>query len=92
MTEKRFLTTHVGSLPRPEALLDLVFAREGGEHVSEEAFDAAVEEATAYVIRRQIEAGISIVNDDLQPNLWYEINGVLGTAIHLSVTALTAET
>ncbi|MBA4767503.1 MAG: methionine synthase, partial [Porphyrobacter sp.] len=28
MTEKRFLTTHVGSLPRPEALLDLVFARE----------------------------------------------------------------
>lgn len=66
MTEKRFLTTHVGSLPRPEALLDLVFAREGGEHVSEEAFDAAVEEATAYVIRRQIEAGISIVNDGEQ--------------------------
>ena len=56
MTEKRFLTTHVGSLPRPEALLDLVFAREGGEAVSEEAFDAAVEEATAYVIKRQIEA------------------------------------
>lgn len=66
MTEKRFLTTHVGSLPRPEALLDLVFAREGGEHVSEEAFDAAVEEATAYVIKRQIEAGVSIVNDGEQ--------------------------
>lgn len=66
MTEKRFLTTHVGSLPRPEALLDLVFAREGGEHVSEEAFDAAVEDATAYVIKRQIEAGVSIVNDGEQ--------------------------
>ncbi len=40
----RFLTTHVGSLPRPEALLDLVFAREGGEPVSEADFDAAVEQ------------------------------------------------
>ncbi len=66
MTQTRFLTTHVGSLPRPEALLDLVFAREGGEAVSEADFDAAVEEATAYVIRRQIEAGVSIVNDGEQ--------------------------
>ena len=62
----RFLTTHVGSLPRPEALLDLVFAREGGETVSEADFDAAVEQATAYVIKRQIEAGVSIVNDGEQ--------------------------
>lgn len=66
MTQTGFLTTHVGSLPRPEALLDLVFAREGGEAVSEEAFDAAVEAATAYVIKRQIEAGVSIVNDGEQ--------------------------
>ena len=35
----RFATTHVGSLPRPEALLDLVFAREGGETVTEADFD-----------------------------------------------------
>jgi 5-methyltetrahydropteroyltriglutamate--homocysteine methyltransferase len=66
MTANRFLTTHVGSLPRPEALLDLVFAREGGEAVSEADFDAAVEAATAYVIKRQIEAGVSIVNDGEQ--------------------------
>ncbi len=66
MTTNRFLTTHVGSLPRPEALLDLVFAREGGEAVSEADFDAAVEAATAYVIKRQIEAGVSIVNDGEQ--------------------------
>ncbi len=66
MTQTHFLTTHVGSLPRPEALLDLVFAREAGEAVSEDAFDAAVETATAYVIKRQIEAGVSIVNDGEQ--------------------------
>jgi 5-methyltetrahydropteroyltriglutamate--homocysteine methyltransferase len=62
----RFLTTHVGSLPRPEVLLDLVFAREAGEPVSPADFDAAVEQATAHVIRRQIEAGVDIVNDGEQ--------------------------
>ena len=66
MNQTRFATTHVGSLPRPEALLDLVFAREAGEPVAEADFDAAVEAATAYVIKRQIEAGVAIVNDGEQ--------------------------
>jgi 5-methyltetrahydropteroyltriglutamate--homocysteine methyltransferase len=66
MSQDRFLTTHVGSLPRPEYLLDLVFAREEGSAVPDADFDAAVEQATAYVIRRQIEAGVSIVNDGEQ--------------------------
>lgn len=66
MSQDRFLTTHVGSLPRPEALLDLVFAREAGEPVPEADFDAAVEAATAHVIKRQIEAGVAIVNDGEQ--------------------------
>lgn len=63
MNTDRFLTTHVGSLPRPDYLLDLVFARESGTAVPEATFEAAVERATAYVIRRQIKAGVSIVND-----------------------------
>ncbi|HTN13471.1 MAG TPA: cobalamin-independent methionine synthase II family protein [Sphingomonadaceae bacterium] len=58
-----FSTTHTGSLPRPEKLLAFVFAREGGEAVDEAAFDAAVEDATAHVLARQVEAGISIVGD-----------------------------
>lgn len=58
-----FRTTHTGSLPRPEKLLALVFAREGGEAVGEAEFDAAVEEATAHVLAQQVEAGISIVGD-----------------------------
>jgi 5-methyltetrahydropteroyltriglutamate--homocysteine methyltransferase len=58
-----FKTTHTGSLPRPESLLDLVFAREGGEAVSDAAFDAAVDEATAYVLGRQIQAGVSVIGD-----------------------------
>ena len=48
-----FKTTHTGSLPRPDDLLDLMFAREGGAAVDEGALDEAIERATAYVIDRQ---------------------------------------
>ena len=58
-----FRTSHTGSLPRPDALLELMFAREGGEAVDEAALDAAIERATAYVIERQKQAGISVIGD-----------------------------
>ena len=63
MSVDRFLTTHVGSLPRPEYLLDLVFAREEGKDVSEAAFEEAVESATSEIVARQKQAGIDVVND-----------------------------
>lgn len=58
-----FATTHTGSLPRPEYLLDLMFARESGEDVDAGVLDAAVERATAEVIGHQQAAGIAIVGD-----------------------------
>jgi len=58
-----FKTTHTGSLPRPDYLLDLMFAREGGEAVDEAALEDAIERATAYVIERQKQAGISVIGD-----------------------------
>ena len=58
-----FRTTHTGSLPRPDDLLDLMFAREGGEAVDEAALDEAIERATAYVIDRQKQAGVSVIGD-----------------------------
>lgn len=63
MSTGRFLTTHVGSLPRPDYLLKLIFAREGGETVAEDTLDEAVERATAEIVRRQKQAGIDVVND-----------------------------
>ena len=60
---ERFLTTHTGSLPRPEYLLDLMFAREGGEAVDEAALAQAIDRATAGVIAEQVKAGMSIVGD-----------------------------
>ena len=58
-----FKTTHTGSLPRPDYLLDLMFAREGGEAIEEGELDEAIERATAYVIERQKQAGVTIIND-----------------------------
>jgi 5-methyltetrahydropteroyltriglutamate--homocysteine methyltransferase len=59
----RILTTHTGSLPRSPELVDLLKRRERGEPVDRAAFDDAVARATAEVVRRQIAAGIDIVND-----------------------------
>jgi 5-methyltetrahydropteroyltriglutamate--homocysteine methyltransferase len=71
MSANRFLTTHVGSLPRPDYLLDLVFAREEGETVSPERFEEAVQQATAHVVERQKRAGVDIVNDGEMPKPSY---------------------
>ena len=58
-----FKTTHTGSLPRPDYLLDLMFAREGGEAVDEAVLDEAIDRATAYVLDRQKQAGITVIGD-----------------------------
>ena len=58
-----FKTTHTGSLPRPDDLLDLMFAREGDEAVDKAVLDAAIERATAHVLDRQKRAGITVIGD-----------------------------
>ena len=57
------LATHVGSLPRPQKVVDFLFARERGEDCDPDAFDACMAEAVAENVRRQKEAGIDIVSD-----------------------------
>jgi 5-methyltetrahydropteroyltriglutamate--homocysteine methyltransferase len=59
----RILTTHVGSLPRGQAVVDFLFARERGEPFDRAAFGACMAEACAETVRRQVEAGIDIVSD-----------------------------
>ncbi|MBM3547365.1 MAG: cobalamin-independent methionine synthase II family protein [Alphaproteobacteria bacterium] len=62
-TPDRILTTHVGSLPRPKAVLDLLFARAKGESVDAAAFEAAVAAAVEDAVMRQKKAGIDIPSD-----------------------------
>ena len=59
----RILTTHVGSIPRPEAIKEMLRARLGGEHVDEKELADRVQEAVADVVRRQSEAEIDVVSD-----------------------------
>ncbi|MEM7693300.1 MAG: cobalamin-independent methionine synthase II family protein [Pseudomonadota bacterium] len=57
------LTTHVGSLPRTQEVVDFIFAREKGEPYEESAFDATMTAAVDETVRRQKEAGVGIVSD-----------------------------
>ena len=59
----KILTTHVGSLPRTQDVVDFIFAREHETPYSQAKFDACMTAACAETVRRQVEAGIDIVSD-----------------------------
>jgi 5-methyltetrahydropteroyltriglutamate--homocysteine methyltransferase len=59
----RILTTHTGSLPRPDDLIRIMWAKGDGVPVDERALDARVASAVQEVVDRQAAAGIDIVND-----------------------------
>lgn len=72
-SENRILTTHVGSLPRTDRVIDLLDRRNEGEAIDGEEFAAAVEEARRRVVERQRAAGIDVVNDGEQARTGYNI-------------------
>ena len=57
------LATHVGSLPRSQAVVDFLFARERAEVYDPAAFDACMTDHVSHVVARQVAAGIDIVSD-----------------------------
>jgi 5-methyltetrahydropteroyltriglutamate--homocysteine methyltransferase len=59
----RILTTHVGSLPRPQEVVDLLFAQDRGEAVDAKKFDAVIGGAVQDAINKEVAAGIDIVSD-----------------------------
>ncbi len=59
----RFLTTHTGSLPRPDDLIRMMYAKEEGVPVEPKALAARIREAVAEVVQKQVAAGIDLVND-----------------------------
>jgi 5-methyltetrahydropteroyltriglutamate--homocysteine methyltransferase len=60
---QRFLTTHTGSLPRPDDLIHTMHAKERGVPLDCAALAARVRDAVAEVVKKQIEAGIDLVSD-----------------------------
>ena len=59
----KILTSHVGSLPRSQQVVDFIFAREREETYDSAAFASCMADACAETVRRQTEAGIDIVSD-----------------------------
>jgi 5-methyltetrahydropteroyltriglutamate--homocysteine methyltransferase len=59
----RILTTHTGSLPRPGELLTLISAAESGKVSDVAQLQTRVRSAVAEVVRKQVDAGVDIVND-----------------------------
>src|SRR5437868_11236913 len=59
----RFLTTHTGSLPRPEDLIRMMYAKEEGVPVDPDALARRIASAVEEVVRKQADAGVDIVND-----------------------------
>ena len=59
----KILTTHVGSLPRKQEVVDFIFAREHGKEYDQAAFDACMTQACDETVGRQAESGIDIVSD-----------------------------
>jgi 5-methyltetrahydropteroyltriglutamate--homocysteine methyltransferase len=67
----RIFTTHVGSLPREKAVVDLLFKREQGESYEKAEFDRVMAEAVDGVVRRQVELGLDVVSDGETSKIGY---------------------
>ena len=63
LSTDRILTTHVGSLPRPQALIDLMVQRDHGQPYDAPEMRRRVREAVAELVDRQVKTGIDIVSD-----------------------------
>jgi 5-methyltetrahydropteroyltriglutamate--homocysteine methyltransferase len=72
LSRDRILTTHVGSLPRNEALSDRLMAREEGKAYDAALFDAEMSKAVRHVVARQKDAGIDIGNDGEQQRVGFQ--------------------
>jgi len=64
-------TTHVGSLPRSQAVTDVIFARERGDERDPVQDDALIAQAVAEVVRRQVDIGIDLVSDGEMSKISY---------------------
>ena len=67
----RIKTTHVGSLPRSQEVVDFIFAREHGKTYDQVAFDRCLAAAVTETVARQVEAGVDIVSDGENSKISY---------------------
>jgi 5-methyltetrahydropteroyltriglutamate--homocysteine methyltransferase len=89
-----FLTTHAGSLPRPDDLVRIMYAKEEGQAVERAELASHVRNAVAGVVARQKGAGVDIINDGEMSKPSYatyvkdRLSGFGGTGQHVRLSRL----
>jgi 5-methyltetrahydropteroyltriglutamate--homocysteine methyltransferase len=72
LSRDRILATHVGSLPRSEALSEMLIEREEGKHLDQQQLADEMDRAVRHVIAKQAEAGIDVGNDGEQQRVGFQ--------------------
>jgi 5-methyltetrahydropteroyltriglutamate--homocysteine methyltransferase len=71
LSTERILTTHVGSMPRPQAVVDMLFAEDRGEAFERAAYDATMQQAVSEIVGKQQAAGVDIPSDGEMSKISY---------------------
>src|ERR1700756_1035651 len=71
MNGGRILPPHVGSLPRPQDVVDVVFGEDRGEDIDRARYDQVIRDAVADRVRHQAEAGVDVVSDGEMSKIGY---------------------
>ena len=67
----RILTTHVGSMPRPQAVVDQLFAQDQGQAYDQDEFDQVMRKAVREVAAKQVAAGVDVISDGEMSKISY---------------------
>jgi 5-methyltetrahydropteroyltriglutamate--homocysteine methyltransferase len=73
-SSQRILTTHTGSLPRTAKVVELLLAEQSNPGARKSELTAAVREAIAHVVQKQIECGLDVINDGEQGRTDYTVH------------------
>ena len=71
MTSDRILTTHVGSLPRPQRVVEVLFAEDRGDEQDPQRLDEVLQDGVSEVVRLQEDAGLDLVGDGEMSKISY---------------------
>lgn len=69
--QNKVLTTHVGSLPRNQKVVDFIFARERDESYNYSEFESTIKAAVSECVKKQVDAGIDVVSDGEMSKISY---------------------
>lgn len=71
ISTERILTTHVGSMPRPQSVVDMLFAQDRGEEYDPVEFDAVMRTAVARIADQQVKSGVDVISDGEMSKISY---------------------